>query len=173
MTGVQTCALPISAAYLFNGDKILLLKRADTHKLFPSVWAPVGGHMEPHELNSPAAACLREIAEETGITSDEINDLTLKYITIRIKGAEIRQQYLYFGQTTCTMLPPCAEGELHLVPVEELLDRPLSIVNRMTLEHYLERGRYTHDVIVGTVSEREGLPHITWVPLQDWGEFPV
>ena len=162
-----------AAAYLLNSDNILLMKRADTHKLFPSVWAPVGGHIEAHELNRPEVACLREVAEETGISAAEIKDLTLKYITIRIKGSEIRQQYLYFGCITRTVFSPCPEGELHLVPIANLLDRPLSIVNQMTLEHYLEYGQYTSDVIVGTVSERDGLPHVTWVPLQDWGEFPV
>lgn len=162
-----------AAAYLLNSDRILLMKRADTHKLFPSVWAPVGGHIEPHELNRPEAACLREVAEETGICPADINELTLKYITIRIKGNEIRQQYLYFGRITLTEFSSCPEGELHLVPIAELLNRPLSIVNRMTLEHYLEHGQHTSDVIVGTVSESEGLPHITWVPLQDWGDFPV
>lgn len=162
-----------AAAYLLNGDRMLMMKRAETHRLFPGVWAPVGGHIEPREINDPEAAVLREIEEETGLTPSEVSELTLKYITIRIKENELRQQYLYFGRIERCRFSSCPEGELHLIPLAEVLERTLSAVNKQTLEYHFAEGHARNEVMVGTVSNVDGLPRVTWAPLQDWGDFPL
>jgi 8-oxo-dGTP pyrophosphatase MutT (NUDIX family) len=48
--------------------EVLLVRRA-RHSIFPGLWQPVTGHLEPGE-RAPAAA-LREVAEEVGIGADE------------------------------------------------------------------------------------------------------
>ncbi|QHQ60211.1 NUDIX domain-containing protein [Anaerocolumna sedimenticola] len=60
----------MATAYLMNRNEFLLMKRAAGRNLAPGLWAGVGGHLEPEELNSPKEACLREIYEETGITQE-------------------------------------------------------------------------------------------------------
>lgn len=45
-------------------------------------------------------ASYREIEEETGFKENEIENFTLKYILIEDSDSEIRQQYVYFGETT-------------------------------------------------------------------------
>jgi 8-oxo-dGTP diphosphatase len=73
----------ITAAFLRNGGKYLLIKRSNNREIAPGIWSGVGGHMEPHEINKPLLACYREIEEETGITRDKINSLELLYIIVR------------------------------------------------------------------------------------------
>lgn len=54
----------------FSGFFILSVKVLVPSKDFVSnMVVPVGGHLEPHEINNPSGACLREIEEETGLTN--------------------------------------------------------------------------------------------------------
>jgi 8-oxo-dGTP diphosphatase len=57
-------------ALIFCDGKLLMLKRADTKKVDPGLYAGIGGKVEPHE--SFLDALHREIEEETGITEFEI-----------------------------------------------------------------------------------------------------
>ncbi|MCU6713239.1 NUDIX hydrolase, partial [Paenibacillus sp. J5C_2022] len=90
----------MSTAFLFNNDKILMMKRSADRKLVPGIWTGIGGHIEPDEMGNPEYACVREIYEETGIESSEISDLSLRYILIRQKENEVREQFVYFGKTS-------------------------------------------------------------------------
>jgi len=73
----------MAGAFLKYNDKVLIMRRGTHKKLNPGLWAPVGGHLEPEEINAPAEACLREIEEETKIRLDNIMDFRLKYIIVR------------------------------------------------------------------------------------------
>ncbi|MCB9367038.1 MAG: NUDIX domain-containing protein [Calditrichaeota bacterium] len=50
-----------AAAYVFRGDRVLLLKRATP----PFTFAPPGGRLHPNE--DPVYGALREVREETGL----------------------------------------------------------------------------------------------------------
>ena len=78
------------AIYIFNGDEILLIHRIGSRVFTGSLWAGIGGHFENEELNDPTACVLRELSEETGLIKNDICDLQLKYITIRMATDEIR-----------------------------------------------------------------------------------
>ena len=54
-------------------------------------------HFEKEELNDARACALRELYEETGIAEEEIENLSLRYITLRRKNDEIRQNYYFFA----------------------------------------------------------------------------
>jgi len=54
--------LPGVTAVVRRGDQLLLVQRSDT-----GAWTPVTGIPEPGE--EPAAAALREVLEETGVTA--------------------------------------------------------------------------------------------------------
>jgi len=162
-----------AAAYLLCQDQWLMLKRSETHILFPNVWAPIGGHVEQCEINSPLDTVLRELREEAGLLPSDVTDLKLKYITMRQKGPELRQLYLFFGHTDQRAFRTCREGEFHLIPQDKVLLRPLGAVNKLTLEYHFAEGARRADTMVGVVHVADGLPTVTWSPLQDWGEEPM
>ena len=80
-------------AFLERPSSILMLKRAPEARLFPGLWASVGGRIEPNEINDPTAAIEREIHEETTLTADDLIELRLQAVVLRLAGDEIRQQY--------------------------------------------------------------------------------
>lgn len=158
----------MAAAFLCRGEQVLMMKRAETRELAPGLWAPIGGHLEEGELNDPAAACLREICEETGIAAATIRNFRLKYLLLRRKVDEIRVQYIYFGETTQAELRDTIEGKLAWVERDELLGLELPAVSRFILEHYYGEGSQEDQVIVGTVGAKNGGPTISWTKLADW-----
>ena len=159
----------MSTALLWNSkDELLMMKRSLTRKLSPGLWAAVGGHLEPQELNNPRTACLREVWEETGIEHDEIHDLRMQYVLLRLNGQEIRQQFFYVGATDVNPRIVTSEGELHWIHRDQVLERPLPFIFRSLLEHYFTVGLTTHPWVGTAGLHREtGEPTIHWNPLLD------
>jgi len=73
----------MTSAFLWHGSDVLLLRRSGSKTLHPNLWTGVGGHIEPDEVTTPDSACLREIVEETGITSKDLVGFHLRYIILR------------------------------------------------------------------------------------------
>ncbi|WP_144934990.1 NUDIX domain-containing protein [Paenibacillus sp. 32O-W] len=158
----------MTTAFLFNDGRILMLKRAANRKIAPGLWTGVGGHLEPEEINNPEQACIREIYEETGIVKEELADLKLRYILIRLKGTEIREQFVYFGKTYKEEVMDTVEGDLHWVrrDVINTLEMPWSI--QTMFEHYFEIGRETMKSYVGVMTvHSDGNPLMNWTELTD------
>lgn len=61
---------------VFDGDRILLVRRAKPP--FAGLWSLPGGHVEDGE--TPAAAAIREVREETGILAHSVTPLTTHVI---------------------------------------------------------------------------------------------
>ena len=158
----------MAAAFLFNGEEVLMMKRSPERELAPGLWAPVGGHLEPHEMSQPRSACLREIKEETGITEAKLTDFKLKYIILRQKESEIRLQYIFFGNSQVRFVTITEEGELYWKNKTEVLELKMATTTRFVLEHYFETGAKEEDVFVGTLGDLAGSPSINWAPLRDW-----
>lgn len=161
----------MATALLFNGNDLLMMKRSLTRTLSPGKWAAVGGHLEPHELNDPRQACIREVYEETGFREEELQDLRLQYVLIRLNGNEIRQQYFYTAHVTRRDVLQTEEGDLHWIPREEALDRDIPFIFRKLLEHYLANGAASHAWVgtAGLTKGTSGEPTIHWVPMVDPG----
>ena len=153
----------------------LLMKRADDRPIAPGMWSSVGGKMEPEEINDPMAACLREIAEETGITQDKIEGLTLRYLLMRHRGNTISQSYIFFGSTDAEPSPDCLEsyeGSLHWVRQEEVLTRTFSATHHAMLRRYFAQTpeeRAAEGFVVGTAENNAGSIQVRWSVL-DWFE---
>jgi 8-oxo-dGTP diphosphatase len=157
----------IATAMLFNGNDLLMMKRSPKRTLNPGMWAAVGGHMEPEELNDPRVTCLREIYEETGFQDTEILDLRLQYILIRVNQMEVRQQFIYTGFTTRRDVLQTDEGVLHWIPREQVLQREIPFIFHRLLEHYLKNGSSPH-IWVGTAGFTDAAePTVHWTALRD------
>lgn len=156
-----------AAAFLKRGDEYLLMKRSPKKRIAPGVWSAVGGHLEPHELNDPHAACLREIEEETGIHSADVLNLRLRYIIIRRAKDVIRHSYIYFGETDAEPSVITDEGSLHWIAEDELLHRTYTTTFQRMLEHY----RQTPDeqrVFVGAAEKCNGRCQMVWTAVEDF-----
>ncbi|QAY68093.1 NUDIX domain-containing protein [Paenibacillus protaetiae] len=161
----------MTAAYLFHGSRVLLIRKEKSQLHGEPFWSGLGGHMEAEELNHPQATCFREIQEESGLTDEDITGLELKYVLLRIKEREIRQQFVYMGFTDRTDAVPSDEGELDWIEVSELMELPMSAINRFMLEHYLLSPN-REGITVGTITtDLEGNPCMQWAELKDPGRF--
>ncbi len=157
----------MTCAYLRNGPDVLLMKRSDTMRIAPGLWACIGGHLEPEEISDPAVCALREIEEETGIAAHRIHDFRLQAMVMRRRLHEIRTQYVFFGMTNTRALRQTAEGTLHWIPMADMLEKEMSTANRFILEKYLCDGP-SDAVWVGVLGNRDGAPFIQWASVEDW-----
>ncbi len=62
----------VVAGILVDAGKVLLCHRSASRRWYPDVWDLPGGHVEQNE--APAAALVRELAEELGIQVSEPTD---------------------------------------------------------------------------------------------------
>jgi 8-oxo-dGTP diphosphatase len=132
----------MTGAFLFNNEDVLLMKRSENKNIAPGLWACIGGHVEEGEYPYPELSCMREITEETGITEDQIENLQLRYILLRQTGMEIRQHYIFIGESKTRNMAHCTEGELHWIRFGEIMNREMSLTLRLMLKHYIEHRDY-------------------------------
>ncbi|MCS7458711.1 NUDIX hydrolase [Paenibacillus doosanensis] len=157
----------MATAMLFNDGDLLMMKRSPTRTLNPGMWAVVGGHMEPEEINDPLDACLREIYEETGLQPSELTEMKLQYILIRQNRQEIRQQFIYTAQSARRDVLQTDEGILYWIPREQVLQREIPFIFHTLLEHYFSHGPAPH-IWIGTAGiSASASPTVHWTPLVD------
>ncbi len=89
------------AAYIYHGDKVLLVK----HKKYGGKWLAVGGHIELDEDSDQAL--LREIEEESGLLARDISILSSKPAS-GVIGDPVKVKALY----------PPAFMDIHFTNVE-------------------------------------------------------
>lgn len=108
-----------------------------------------GGHFEESELSSPEACVLREMKEELGLLPGDIEDLRLRYITLRYMGHEIRQNYYFFARLKGEKPMHSTEGELRFFTWEELEKVDMPVSARHMMDHYLTVGRFDENRYAG------------------------
>lgn len=149
----------MTGLYLRYGDKLLLLWRIGSKVVPDSYTASAGGHFETEELNDAKACVLRELYEETGLTEQEIDNLSLRYITLRLKNGEIRQNYYFFADLKDDeKILSSKEGNLKWFQMDELLEMPpkMPFTAYYVVKHYLEIGKDT-DKLYGGISTEDGV----------------
>lgn len=67
--------IPRTLSFVFNGDDVLLMKRAAHKRVFPNQYNGLGGHIERDE--DPLTSARREIQEESGL---QVRDLRLRAV---------------------------------------------------------------------------------------------
>ncbi|QNK90442.1 NUDIX hydrolase [Sporosarcina sp. resist] len=162
----------MATAFLIHQGSVLMMKKKKSKIFNFEFWGGIGGHMESDELNSPMTASYREIEEETGFKKDDIKNFRLEYILLEKNSGEIRQQYVYFGETKHMNFIPSDEGELFWVPKNELSGLYTSKVISSTIEHYLNNITNTDDIFVGTMmTSNEFNPKIQWSTIKETVDF--
>lgn len=141
----------MTSVYLLKGESVLLLYRQGG-RVVNNVWiGSAGGHFESCELNDAAACVLREMHEELGLNSDDIENLKLRYITIRKTNGEIRQNYYFFAD-----IKECvnddfvsAEGICKWFALDKILSLQMPHTAKYVMEHFCTKGRYTYKTYIG------------------------
>lgn len=157
----------MTTAYLFHNDSVLLMERSSHKSFIPGVWSGIGGHVEPTEYGDLRSACLREIEEETGLHSANVKDLVLRYVILRQRKQELRQQFIYFGRTTTTELGTTDEGTLQWIPSTHVFDCRMTDSNRLMLNHYFDN-EPSNQVWVGTMYGETREPKMHRALMSDW-----
>ena len=108
-----------------------------------------GGHFEESEMSSPEACVLREMREELGLSEADVEDMTLRYMTVRYMGHEIRQNYYFFGRLTGARELQSTEGDLRFFTWDGLKTIDMPVSARHMMDHYLRVGRFNEKRYAG------------------------
>ena len=156
----------MTSVYLTGEHGILCLYRIGSRVANNKYIGSAGGHFEQQELNDARACALREMQEELGITEADVTDLKLRYVTLRLKAGEIRQNYYFFGSLKEDQQLTSTEGNLSWFSYEqaESLEMPASAKHMM--KHYLQIGRFT-DCLYGGITEEEGTKFVVLKEFED------
>lgn len=161
----------LTSAFLFRGDQVLLIQKnaSKWQKQTEPFIAAVGGHLEPPELNDPLMACYREIEEETGLSSTDIQHMRLRYVLLRQKEQEIRIQYVYTGEVAKGELVESAEGRPMWHSLNTVPPLLTSAFLQAVWSHLMAKGRLEQNIVyTGTMAMNpEGQPLVHWSPLID------
>ncbi|MCL2088557.1 MAG: NUDIX domain-containing protein [Oscillospiraceae bacterium] len=123
------------------------------------LWSGVGGIIAPDEINSPIAACYREIEEKTGMTIDDIEMLELRYITTQEKDGIIEVIYYYIG--TLSDKTDIEDNTFHWMKTRDTRDLPMSVPIKSILLHWLDNPKST-DVHLCVIDQNE---RVMWADL--------
>lgn len=146
----------MTGIYLRHNDRLLLLYRMGSSVIDDSYTASAGGHFEKDELNDPRACVLRELYEETGLFENDISNLSLRYISLRLKNGEIRQNYYFFADLKDPDIKFTSdEGKLKWFTLDELHNSPpkMPYSAHYVVRHYIEKGQYNDTLYVGATTE--------------------
>ena len=141
----------MTSVYLLRGEKVLLLFRQGG-RVVNNVWTgSAGGHFESYELNDAKACVLRELSEELGLRAEDIEDLALRYVTLRRIKGEIRQNYYFFANMKEHVNDNLVsnEGICKWFSLNDMLSLEMPFTAKFVMEHFYTIGRYTDRIYAG------------------------
>lgn len=144
----------MTSLYLVDDAGILCLYRIGSRVANHKYVGSAGGHFEQEELNDPKKCVLREMGEELGLTENDVEGLTLRYITHRLTAGEIRQNYYFFARLKEKCVLSSTEGTLRWVPYEEIPALEMPVSARHMILHYVKEGRFTDKLYAGITQEQ-------------------
>lgn len=146
----------MTAVYLIKKDKVLLLYR-EGGRVVNNVWTgSAGGHFEEFELNDAKACVVREMEEELGLKSEDVEGLTLRYVTLRYTKGEIRQNYYFFANLKEGVNEELQsnEGFCKWFPIDEISSLEMPLTAKYVVEHYCSVGCMTEKLYVGVTTNQ-------------------
>ena len=156
----------MTSVYLTGEKGILCLYRIGSRVANNLYVGSAGGHFETDELNDAKKCALREMQEELGLTESDASGLKLRYITLRLKNGEIRQNYYFFAKLLSDKQLQSTEGNLQWFTYEEAehLHMPASAKHMML--HYLRIGRFDDNLYAG-ITDDEGTKFVGLKEFED------
>lgn len=148
----------MTSIYLLKGERVLLLYRQGS-RVVNNMWTgSAGGHFEEYELNDARACVLRELQEELGIKPEDIEGLSLRYITLRSIKDEIRQNYYFFAELKEQAGEEQAsdEGISKWFSLDEISSLEMPFTAKYVMEHFCRTGRYSDKLYAG-IANAEGV----------------
>ena len=143
----------MTSVYLTGEKGILCLYRIGSRVANNKYIGSAGGHFEEAELNDAKACALREMQEELGLTENDVENLKLRYITLRLKNGEIRQNYYFFGRLKIQRPLESTEGNLHWFSYEEAQNLQMPASAKHMMLHYLKTGRFDDNLYAGITDD--------------------
>ena len=146
----------MTALYLLKGDKVLLLYRQGG-RVVNNVWTgSAGGHFEEFELNNAKACVLRELYEELNLGENDIDNLSLRYVTLRRTNGEIRQNYYFFANFNENISDDlCSnEGQVKWFSIKDIDSLEMPYTAKYVMEHYCITGRFSDKLYAGVANEK-------------------
>ena len=143
----------MTSLYIVREGEILCLFRQGSRVANNKYIGSAGGHFEPEELNDPKACVLREMREELNLSETDVEGLALRYITHRLTGGEIRQNYYFFGSLKVDRPLESTEGILRWIPFEDVPALEMPVSAKHMILHYLQEGRFTDRIYCGITEE--------------------
>jgi 8-oxo-dGTP diphosphatase len=145
----------MTSVYLTGEQGILCLYRIGSRVVSNRYIGSAGGHFENCELNDARACALRELQEELGLNENDVEGLKLRYITLRLKNGEVRQNYYFFARLREDKALTSTEGQLHWVKFEDVPQLKMPSSAKHMIMHDLQQGRFDDKLYAG-VSESWG-----------------
>ena len=143
----------MTSVYLTGEKGILCLYRIGSRVANNKYIGSAGGHFEEAELNDARACALREMQEELGLMEADVDNLKLRYITLRLKNGEIRQNYYFFGTLKAQRPLESTEGKLHWFSYEEAENLQMPASAKHMMLHYLKTGRFDDNLYAGITDD--------------------
>lgn len=146
----------MTAIYLLKDDKVLLLYRQGG-QVVNDVWTgSAGGHFEEFELNNPKACVLRELNEELNLCENDIDNLALRYVTLRKTNGEIRQNYYFFANLKENITDNlCSnEGQVKWFSINDIGTLEMPYTAKYVMEHFCTTGRFSDKLYTGVANEK-------------------
>jgi 8-oxo-dGTP diphosphatase len=146
----------MASIYISDKDNMLMLYRIGSKVVSPS-WCGIGGHFERDELNDAKACVLRELKEEICLNEDDLSNIELRYITLRLKNSEVRQNYYFFADLKegRQIKLECCEGKPEWFKYEKINDLEMPFSAKYVLKHYMEIGRHTNCLYGGCTAQND------------------
>lgn len=145
----------MTAIYLRKGDKVLLLFKQGG-RVVTDVWTgSAGGHFEEFELNDAKACVLRELKEELGLGEDDIENLSMRYVTLRKTNGEIRQNYYFFANLKEHVNDKLHsnEGTVKWFSIKDIGVLEMPYTAKYVMEHYCTTGQFSDKLYLGATNE--------------------